>query len=671
MARYRWSRRIGQGGGTFAAALAVVAAALGQQKPPDLTNASIEDLMNIEVTSASKKEQKLSEVPAAVFVITQEDIRRSGATSIPDLLRMVPGMDVAQINANTWAISSRGFNLQFANKLLVLVDGRAVYTPLFGGVYWDTQDVPLEDIERIEVTRGPGGTVWGANAVNGVIDIITKKASETKGVLAVVGGGTQALEFGTLQYGGTLGSQTNFRLFTKYQNDNNLEDSSEQSGEDAWHQLHGGFRADTEFSNKDKLTVEGDVITESAGAIIVHSDLSLPGNVNQQKIANVSAGDVLGRWDHVFSDKVDTTLQVYFDRYRRDGPESTEGRNTFDFDFQNHMAIGRRQDLIWGADYRHTSADTIGTIDQAFLPASIAEQLFSAFVQDQITLKPEKLNLYLGTKVENNYFSGFDAEPSGRLAWTPSKQHTVWAAVSRAERAPTQRDKDLSAVLAALPGPTEVILLGNANFKSEHLLAYELGYRGQPSAHLTLAIATFFNSYNDLTSIEPQPSFIAPNSTTPLLVEPRVLENGLHGNTDGVEASASWQVTSRWTVSPGYSLLQMHLHDNATSRDGVSVADTQGSSPTHQAQLRSRWTISKNLDWDVNAYFVDRLPAASIPSYTRLDTQLSWRPGKTVQLSVVGQNLLQNLHYEFNDFLQSVNSSQIKRSAYGKITWSF
>src|SRR5713226_8941300 len=387
----------------------------------DLTQVSIETLMNMEVTSVSKKEQKMSQVAAAIFVITQEDIRRSGATNIPDLLRMVPGLDVAQINASTWAITARGFNLQFADKLLVLIDGRAVYTPLFGGVYWDTQDVPLEDIERIEVVRGLGGTVWGANAVNGVINIITKNAADTQGGLLTAGGGTQAQGFGTLQYGGSIKEATSYRVFAKYLNNGHFPDLIGQDGDDGWHLLHSGFRVDANLSKKDSLTTQGDIYTGNEGATIIHSVFNPPGNINVQRRAALSGGSVLSRWSHTFSSRFDTTLQVYFDKYTRDGPQADEVRDTFDFDFQNHVLLSARHDLIWGAGYRHTADQTEGTIDQAFIPPDHSGQLFNAFVQDQITLKPNRVTLYLGSKFENDYFSGFDIEPSARLAWTPSK----------------------------------------------------------------------------------------------------------------------------------------------------------------------------------------------------------------------------------------------------------
>jgi iron complex outermembrane receptor protein len=645
--------------------------AVPQSPAGDLTQVSIENLMNMEVTSVSKKEQKLSQVAAAIFVVTQEDIRHSGATNIPDLLRMVPGLDVAQINANTWAISARGFNSEFANKLLVLIDGRTVYTPLVGGAEWDTFDVPLEDIERIEVIRGPGGTIWGANAVNGVINVITKKTEDTLGGLLSIGGGTAAQEFGTVQYGGKITGHTSYRIFAKYINDDHFPDLNGQNGEDGWHLLHGGFREDTRISAKDSLTTEGDLYTGSEGAIVVHSILNPPENVIVEQVAELSGGNVLGKWNHIFSNRADITLQFYFDRYTRSGPQVRESRNTYDLEFQNHVVWGNRQDVIWGLGYRHSADQTIGTIDESFVPADWDGDLFNAFVQDQITIKPDRFLLSIGTKLENSYFNGFDFEPSIRVAWTPNKRHTFWAAISRAARTPARRDEGLQTALAALPGPIEILLEGNPNFKSEHVVAYELGYRAQPSPRLSLGVTAFINTYTDLESIEPLPPFTNSNFNPPVLVIPMQLSNKMKGTTGGLEIYGNWKVNRLWTLSPSYSFLHMGLRLDPTSLDSVSVADAEGSNPGNQAQLRSHVELSHGLSWDANAYFVGRLTAQAVASYARVDTQLAWKISERVTLTVVGQNLLKDHHVEFNDMFQAVNSSQVKRSAYARLTWRF
>ena len=641
-----------------------------QNKPVDLTDRSLEDLMNIEVTSVSKKDQKLSQVAAAVFVVTQEDIRRSGATNVPNLLRMVPGLDVAQINANTWAISARGFNLQFANKLLVLIDGRAVYTPLFGGVNWDTQDLPLEDIDRIEVIRGPGGTIWGANAVNGVINIITKKASETHGGLAVAEGGNIDQGSGTIQYGGDTGGKGDYRIFARYLNDDHFPDLNGQNGNDGWHLLHGGFRVDSNLSTNDTLTTQGDLYTGSEGAVIVHSSFNPVGNFFVDRLAQLSGGNILSRWHHTFSDRSDTTFQFYFDRYTRSGPNAREVRNTFDLDFQQHFAWSSRQDLIWGLGYRHTADQTVGTIDESFVPPDKDGDLFNSFIQDQITLKPDRVFLTVGTKLENSYFTGFDLQPTARIAWTPSGRRTFWAAVSRASRTPTRRDEDLNAALAALPGPAEVVLLGSLSAKSEHAIAYEVGYRAQPFDRLSIDLTAFFNTYSNLQSIDLLPDVV--QSNPPLLIHRETFGNELHGTTGGIEVAAKWKVNGRWTLSPGYSFLGMHVHgDPGDSQDATNVTALQGTNPVQQAQLRSHVELLHGLSWDAAAYFVDRLSAPLIASHTRVDTQLNWRIAESTNLSLVGQDLLRDHHLEFNDPLQSVNSSQIKRSAYAKFTWRF
>ena len=652
--------------------LALSAVGLTQQ---DLTELSLEDLMNTKVTSVSKKEQSLSKAAAAIFVITQEDIRRSGATNIPDLLRMVPGLDVAQINANAWAISARGFNHQFSDKLLVLIDGRTVYTPLFAGVNWDTQDVPLEDIERIEVIRGPGATVWGANAVNGVINIITKSAAETQGGLLVAGGGTENSALGLAQYGGKIGGAVSYRVFTKYLDQNHLPDLNGQNGGDGWHLSHAGFRTDASLSEKDSVIVQGDLYGGNEGAEFGRIvSIAPPVNENVDGNALLNGGNVLSRWNHIFSSRSDTSLQVYFDRYERDGPESREDRDTFDLDFQHHLALGSRHDLIWGADYRRSTDHTQGTIDQAWLPADRALQLFSTFVQDEITLKPDRVFLTVGSKLENNYFSGFDTAPSARVAWTPNKKNTFWAAVSRADRSPARRNEDADINIAVFPGPggvpAELRLLGNPEEKSEHVVAYEAGYRAQPAGPFSIDVATFFNDYTDLATTEAGSPFLVVNPPSHLVL-PLVWGNKMHGTTEGVEVSANWKVNDRWTVSPGYALLRMHLHTDPTSQDTTTLPDTEGSSPRHQAQLRSHLNLPGHFVWDASAYFVERLPAQQVPSYTRIDTQLSRQLGERWEFSLVGQNLLRDQHLESNDVLTSLNPTQAKRSAYAKIVWRF
>jgi iron complex outermembrane recepter protein len=656
--------------------------AFGQSSQPggqrDLSQVPIEDLMNIEVTSVSKKEQKMSQAAAAIFVITQEDIQRSSATNIPDLLRMVPGMDVSQINANTWAVSARGFNDQFSDKLLVLIDGRAVYTPLLGGVNWDTQDVPLEDIDRIEVIRGPGATLWGANAVNGVINVVTKRAADTQGALVTAGGGTEGQAQSTVEYGGAIKEKTNYRVFAHYLNYGSLAAVGGGSGEDNWNLLHGGFRADNKISSSDSLTVQGDLYTGQEGATIVHLFSVVPPVIGNLNVDNqLSGGNILGRWNHTFSSRSDTTFQFYFDNYRRTGPASRETRNTIDFDFSHHWAWGSRQDVVWGGGFRQTWDQDVGTVDEAFNPPDASLHLFTIFAQDAIALLPDRLFLTVGTKVENSYFTGFDVEPSVRLAWTPSNWMTLWSAVSRAERSPTQRDTGLNAAIALFPDPAgsstpvEVIIFGNPKFISEHVLAYEAGFRAQPSARISLDVSTFFNRYDHLQSQEPGPEVFEPTPAPARFVIPMRFGNLMHGATEGAELSVNLKLTDRWTLSPGYAFLEMHLHTAPSSLDTTSVAEDQGASPQHQAQLRSHMELSHGLSWDASAYFVSELPVQGVAAYTRIDTQLKWKFAERAEFSLVGQDLLHNDHLESMDEFTIVNSSLIKRRGYAKVTWRF
>jgi iron complex outermembrane receptor protein len=678
-------------GGLFVLSLTVLAGEVfGQSLQPapqpspqtagqrDLSQVSLEDLMNIEVTSVSKKEQKMSQAAAAIFVITQEDIRRSGAANIPDLLRIVPGLDVSQISANSWAVSARGFNDQFSNKLLVLIDGRAVYTPLLGGVNWDTQVVPLEDIDRIEVIRGPGATIWGANAVNGVINVVTKRAADTQGALVTAGGGTEGQAQGTAQYGGTIRGNTSYRIFTDYLSHNTMPAPGGGSGDDDWHLLHGGFRADTNISTKDSVTFQGDLYAGEEDNTIIHIfSIDPPVVGNLESLTGLSGGNILARWNHTFSSRSDTTFQFYFDNFERTGPESRETRNTIDFDFNHHWAWGSRQDVIWGAGYRRTWDQDLGTIDQSFNPPDAELQLFTFFAQNTITLQPGRVFLTAGTKVENSYFTGYELEPSARLAWTPSNWMTFWSAISRAERSPTQRETQLNAALAVFPDPAgsstpvEVILFGNPKFMTEHVVAYETGFRAQPNGWLSFDVSTFFNRYDHLASLEPGPEVLEASPAPARFVIPITFGNLMYGTTEGGEISANLKLSDRWTLSPGYAFLEMHLHTKPASQDTSSVAEFQGSSPQHQAQLRSHVDLSHGLSWDASANFVSALPIQGVASYTRIDTQLKWKFAERAEISLVGQNLLQDHHLESMDALTLVNSSLIKRSAYSKFTWRF
>lgn len=646
-----------------------------QQKSPDLASASLEDLMNMEVVSVSKTEQKLSHTASAVFVITQEDIRRSGALNIPDLLRMVPGIDVAQIDANTWAISVRGLNDRFANELLVLVDGRTVYSEAFGGVYWDTLDVPLEDIERIEVIRGPGGSVWGANAVNGVINIITRKASETQGVLVDGGGGNVQQGFGTIQYGGSLGSSTHYRAYTKYFNDDHFPGPFGQDGGDGWRTLRGGFRTDSTLTSNDTLMVQGDLYTAREGTPTLNlPSISSPTLVPIELLVNLSGGFIQGVWDHTYSPKSNTSLEISYDQYERHDTLGDK-RRTFDVNFQHHYSGWSRQSLLWSFEYRRSDSNSHGTLFSELVPASLATNLYSASVQDEVTLLPNQLILTAGTRIEHNYYTGFNVMPSARVAWIPSVRQTLWAAVSDAVRPPSAKDAGIRSDQGSFfePDGTLVVraFLGNPHINDESLIAYELGYRRAIADRLSVDFAAYYNAYHHQETVEPAAPFFESTPAPPHFVMPETYQNLMGGEAHGIEAAANWKVTHRWTLRPGYAFERIHMRVAPTSLDTTSAALDEGSSPDHSAQLRSHLDLPHSFAWDSSAYFVDRLVALEVPSYTRLDTRLSWKLGERTSLNFVGQNLLHDHHVEFVDYTGSAGTTLVKRSVYAALSFQF
>lgn len=655
--------------------LILAGAARAQQPPVDLTNQSLEDLMNIKVVSVSKTEEKISRTASAIFVITEEDIRRSGATNIPDLLRMVPGMDVAQINGDTWAISARGFNAHFANELFVMVDGRSVYTPSFGGVFWDTLDIPIEDIERIEVIRGPGGSIWGTNAVNGVINIITKKTSETKGGLVTASGGNLDQGSGTVQYGGAADKNTDYRLYAKYFDQDHLPDASGQDGGDGWHMLTGGFRTDSALSPRDTLTFQGNMYSAREGTpTSVDPSITAPATVPIELLVNVTGGFLQGLWTHSYSPTSGITLQVSYEQYERNDTVG-DHRGTWNADFAHHFAWGARNNLVWGLNFRDSDSHSHPPFLASFVPPNLNTQLYGAFIQDEIAIRPDRLYLTVGTKLEDNYYTGVNVMPSARVAWTPTATQTAWAAVSDAVRSPSALDAGFRSDFGSFPGPggVPVVLafIGNPHVDDETLIAYEAGYRRTIGKQLSIDFASYYNDYGHQETTEPGTEFFENTPAPPHYVMPFTYENLMHGETNGVEIAATWQVTSRWTLNPGYGFEEIHMHLAPTSQDTTSVGEAEGSSPDHAAQLRSRVEVLHGLTWDTSAYFVGRLTDPSEPSYTRLDTQLSWEFREGASISLVGQNLAKNLHEEFVDTTGSARSTLIKRSAYIKFTWKF
>ena len=509
------------------------------ESPAAYKKMSLEELMDQDVTSVSRQPEPYGQAPAAIVVVTQDQIRRSGASSIPEALRLADNLEVAQKDANDWAISARGFNTALANKLLVLMDGRTVYTPLFSGVIWDVQDYLLEDLDRIEVISGPGGTLWGANAVNGVINITSKSAKDTQGLYVEGGGGTELREFAGVRYGGTLTSNVYFRVYGKYFNWGNEVFPDGSAASDSWQSGQGGFRLDAEGSPADHLTLQGDLYAGNE-------------NVATGDEAKTSGDNVLGRWTHTISDDADFSLQLYYDQTHFVDPVTsafaatgflTDDLRTYDLDFQDRFKLGERNRLVWGLGYRFTHDVTSPAPGLAFVPPVLDQNLYSVFVQDEIKLF-DKLFFTLGTKVEHNDYTGFEFEPSGRLQFNLTTNQMFWGAVSRAVRSPSRVDRDE----ISPDGPVH-ILIGGSNFVSETVIAYELGYRAQLGQKVSGSISTFYNDYNDVRSV----------SFTPGTVIPFFFDNNLEGYTYGLELTANYQVLDWWRLHGGYDLLEEHI----------------------------------------------------------------------------------------------------------------
>jgi iron complex outermembrane recepter protein len=647
----------------------------GQNKKPglDLMNMSLEDLMAVKVTSVSKKEQRLSETPAAIYVITREEIRRSGATNVPDLLRMVPGLEVAQIDANIWAIGTRGFNERFSNKMLVMIDGRSVYSPLFGGVYWDSQDVVLEDIDRIEVIRGPGGSLWGANAVNGIINIITKPAESTQGTLLTVGTSTLEPASATVRYGGKVGGIGFYRVFSAYTKDAGGIDASGGSTPDGWHLLHGGFRSDLQLRKQDSLTVQGDLYSGSFGELLNLPVFASPCAETNPGVTKPAGGNLLGRWTHTLSSGAHTELQAYYSLDDRHATERPDSSGTADIDFQYHFHFHERHDLVWGLGYRLYRMDMPATPYLSYTPGKQSETLFSAFLQDEYSLRPDRLHLIAGVKLEHNPYTGLEAQPSLGLVWTPAASQTIWVAVSRAVKTPSILNLSMQRPLSVDPSPNGLVLttlVGNPNYKSENLLAYESGYRLQLSRRFSIDVTGFVNSYDHVETNETLPDQTPPQANPAYTVVPTQWANNLFGTAYGAEIATTWSIVPRWSLSGTYSWLKLKMRARAASNDLSTGPSFNGEAPANQFGARSSLRLCKNIDLNTWSEYVGGLPADGVPSYVRLDSNLQWHAGEYTRIDVGGQNLLTPHHPEFLVGNGAI-ATEARRGFFVRMTFAF
>jgi iron complex outermembrane receptor protein len=607
-----------------------------------LKRLSIEELMNVEVTSVSRRPERLFDTASAIQVITREEIRRSGATSIPEALRLAPNLEVAQISAREWAISARGFNSATANKLLVLIDGRTVYTPLYAGVFWDVQDTLLEDVERIEVISGPGASVWGANAVNGVINIITRPAKDTHGVLLEAGGGSELRGSGGIRYGDHVGN-FDFRIYGKYFDRGASVLPSGADARDGWQIGQMGLRAELKTSPSAVLTVQGDIYDGRAG---------------QQNAGEIGlgGGNVIARWERTVSEDSDVKLQFYYDRSnRRVAGGFSEGLDTYDLDLQHRFPVGERHELIWGLAYRLIEDDTLGSANVAFTPPHVSRQWFSGFLQDEIALIKDRLHFAVGTKLGHNDYTGVELQPTGRLVWKIAPRQSLWGAVSHAVRTPSRIDRE-----SRIPGQPPFLVSGNPNFGNEELMAYELGYRAQIRSRTSVSIATYLNDYDDIRSLER----VAPGQASPF---PAIIGNGLAATARGAELAVDYQLKPGLRFRAGYSPLHIHFSRHPASTD-LSNGTILARDSDHHFLFRSSADLPRHFEFDSTFRYVSEIASQSLPGYAELDGRLGWHPGSGFEISLVGKNLLHPHHAEFGIV---ATRREIERSIGFNVLWSF
>jgi iron complex outermembrane receptor protein len=623
----------------------------------------------MEVTSVSRKQQKLSDTAAAIFVITQQDIRNSTATSVPELLRTVPGLDVSQINGSTWAISVHGFAEQYTGEMLVLIDGRIAFDPLVSGVVWADQPIVLQDIDRIEVIRGPGATLWGANAFNGVINIITKPAQETQGVMVSTGMGDDERGYDLVQYGGKLGKSTYYRAHAQYFDDGPAGTFNGLSSHDSWRDSSGGFRLDTRISNRDSVMMEGQAFRGQGGKEVTLPIFIPPFLQTIPSFTGHGGENAMARWTHKSDDGSETTLQASFGHILHPEALLDVNGDVISTSVQHERPIGDRHDVVFGADLIYRSATTLNHSGNTFFsPANPHFNIAGGFAQDEIVFANGAVRLTAGLRLEHNSLSGFDLQPNARALWKFSRTQSVWTAYSLAGRSPAPSDTAINTDLTAFPGPGGVQVLrltGNPNLGAEKLNAFEAGYRIQPNKTLSLDATSFFNRYYSLIGNAPgQPFFEA--GPPPRLVIPLVVQNNISGNSFGAELTGHWAPTAmlRFTTAYSYNGFAMFQKTEA----GTSEVQLWGEAPRHKFNVGSSVGLTHGWTFDSKATFMDRRTAQNLPGYTLIDGALLWRPSESGEFRIGVNNIFDKEHVEFLS-RQGTDSTTLGRSIYGRMVW--
>jgi iron complex outermembrane receptor protein len=622
--------------------------------------------MEMRITSVSREEQDFLRTSAAVFVITEQDIRRSGATDIAEILRSVPGVQVAQISSSKWGVGVRGFNAQYSTKLLVLIDGRSVYDPEHSGVTWHLQSIPLEDIERIEVIRGPGATMWGANAVNGVISITTKRASRTQGGHADVAFGTGRPGEASVRFGGAVGDSAFYRVFAQQTSRSSRRTSSGEDGLDSWNMTLGGFRVDWDASAKDTVTIQGSVDRAVSGDRRSIVTSLRPFAYAEAGLSSNRDAHVLTRWTRSLANRSDVNVQFYYDRrdVTRYGAKNVE---TIDVDAHHSLGLGSRQHLTWGAGYRKTTDFHQETLSFRLTPDGFTHHLTSAFVQDGLTLVPEKLFLVAGSKFEHSTFSGSNAQPALRAVWQPTERQSLWAATARAVRTPNRAERSMRLNVGAFPAGNLLALVemrGQPEARSEKLAAHEVGYRYQPTRRLWFDLAAYRNNYHDLSVLGTGDMFFEA-TPAPHLVSPLYFENSGRGHIYGAEIAAQYQATSAILIKGNYSALRMHLVGEDPT---ITMGDLAQQNPRQQGYIGSTLKLPHDVEVSSHVYMVGALPSFDVPAYTRIDLNTAWQPKSGIRVTVVGQNLLGS-RMEFGAIPSP--PTEVRRSVHAELTVGF
>ncbi|MCP4039820.1 MAG: TonB-dependent receptor [bacterium] len=639
-----------------------------------LAELSLEELMELEVTTASKKGESYWRAASAIYVLTGDDIRRSAVTTIPDALRLVPGLQVAQLDSNKWAVTARGFNERFANKLLVLIDGRTVFSPTFSGVYWDIQDTLLEDVDRIEVIRGPGGTLWGANAVNGVINIITKPAARTQGSYVTVGGGGEEQAFVGVRHGGRIGDDANYRIYGKWFDRDAFLGAAGLETYDAWDALRAGFRVDWETGAGDRLSFQGDVYDGSSGTTLVTPQLTPPFATIGAFDSEISGGNLLMRWNRTYSESNGLSLQFFANYAEREDGLINETQWSYDVEFQQNYSVSSRNEMIWGLGYRLT----LDEFDEGSI-FSVQDDpdnldLWQAFFQDEMRFADNRVRLVLGTKIEHNTFTGTELQPNLRLAYHPRDKSTLWAAVSRAVGSPARSTRNVTATLGMDPQSGAILQLRpNPDVRAEEVLAFEAGYTVRPGSRWSIDVATFYDRFDELEATDSDTAFPAPGGA-PLLIAPISIVNGANARAYGAELATDLRPFDSWRILAGYSYLRIRQELEPEFAGEIPRHNT-ADNPSHQFFARSSHTLGRNLNLDLILRHVSELEATSnrpaVEAYTELDLRLAWMWSDGLELSVVGRNLLDDEHIELIDTSLDSPPTAVETSVFVRAAWRF